>query len=637
MASAVIGALRVNLSIDTAAFRDGLKGASAALTRTGKSMQAIGNRLSTYVTAPIAAAGTAITAALGGMSSEINSLSNSAKLAGAGFEEFQKLAYGAKTVGIESEKLGDIYKDTQDKIGDFLANGGGEMQDFFNNIAPKVGITADAFRNLSGPQALQLYYDSLQKAGVSQQEMTFYMEAIADEASGLIPLLRNGGAEFKRYGDQAAALGSVYSPEPEAQAKKFSESMMQLGAALRGLGVVIANSGLIEWVTQAVQSITEFMSYLGQTNPEIVKWGTVVAGLAAIIGPAVTALGLMVAAIGAIGIPVAAAIAAVAGLTAAVVAFWPEIQRAGSAIGEFVSGAMGQFRAAWDGVVQKISDVSAAVAQFANDIIAAFQALPAKMMEIGGQIIDGLWNGIKAKWESVKSGVAGIGSSISSSVKSVLGIHSPSTVMHEVGVNIMEGLQNGMESMRGSVAGTAVGTAGDVENAMSGLDQLGQNLSSSIGDLFGAFVEGGDAAKDALKNLAKQLANFALNDGLKALSSAFGGGGSSGGGFGAILGSVFRAIIPGAYKGGSIMPGGGVGGLGGIDNQLVAFRKKPDEQVDIYNPRRQSRSGATSIRQGDIIIQGDASERTIKLIDERLRENNRQLAYAQANSWRGGN
>ena len=64
-------------------------------------------------------------------------------------------------------KLADIFKDTSDKVGEFLATGGGPLRTF-EVIAPKVGVTAQAFRDLSGPQALQLYFDSLQKAGVGK-------------------------------------------------------------------------------------------------------------------------------------------------------------------------------------------------------------------------------------------------------------------------------------------------------------------------------------------------------------------------------------------------------------------------------------------------------------------------------------
>ncbi|WP_230174582.1 hypothetical protein [Rhizobium sp. CECT 9324] len=35
----------------------------------------------------------------------------------------------------------------------------------------------------------------------------------------------------------------------------------------------------------------------------------------------------------------------------------------------------------------------------------AFMGLPAKMVEIGGQIIEGLWQGIQARWEGVNTNV----------------------------------------------------------------------------------------------------------------------------------------------------------------------------------------------------------------------------------------
>jgi hypothetical protein len=85
--------------------------------------------------------------------------------------------------------MSDILKDVNDRIGDFMQTGGGPMADFFENIAPKVGVTAEQFARLSGPEALQLYVDSLEKAGLSQQEMTFYLEAMASDTTALIPLL----------------------------------------------------------------------------------------------------------------------------------------------------------------------------------------------------------------------------------------------------------------------------------------------------------------------------------------------------------------------------------------------------------------------------------------------------------------
>lgn len=163
-----------------------------------------------------------------------------AELSGATAEEFQRWAYASKTVGIEQDKLGDIFKDVQDKIGDFLQTGGGPMADFFENIAPRVGVTAEQFRNLSGPQALQLYVSSLQKANLSQSEMTFYMEAIANDATLLLPLLLNNGKAFSELAKEADDLGLVLSNEAAAGALEYERAMITLGAVSSNTGQQIA-------------------------------------------------------------------------------------------------------------------------------------------------------------------------------------------------------------------------------------------------------------------------------------------------------------------------------------------------------------------------------------------------------------
>lgn len=147
---------------------------------------------------------------------EIDKLS---RLVGVSTTDFQRLSAAASSVGVEQDKLSDILKDVNDKVGEFMQTGGGELKDFFENIAPKVGVTAESFRNLSGPQALQLYVSSLQQAGVSQQEMTFYMEALANDATLLAPLLANNGAEMKRLGDEAERMGVIMDEKSIADRK----------------------------------------------------------------------------------------------------------------------------------------------------------------------------------------------------------------------------------------------------------------------------------------------------------------------------------------------------------------------------------------------------------------------------------
>lgn len=140
-------------------------------------------------------------------------IENLSRVAGVGVERFQELSFAARRVGVQQDKLGDILKDTNDKLGDFFQNQAGPLKDFFDNIAPKVGLTADEFRGLSSEQALGKYVKALEDANVSQAEMTFYLEAIASDATLLAPLFLNNAQSLDTMTTSARELGAVISED----------------------------------------------------------------------------------------------------------------------------------------------------------------------------------------------------------------------------------------------------------------------------------------------------------------------------------------------------------------------------------------------------------------------------------------
>lgn len=177
-----------------------------------------------------------------------------AMLAGSTPQEFQRMAAGAKSAGMDMEKYASTMKDVQDKIGDFLQTGGGELKDFFEKIAPAVGVTAEQFKNLSGPQALQLFYNSLEKANLSQKETVFWMESIADDATALVPLLQNNGAAFDALADRAAKYGGVLSDYALAAAKDFKGQTDEMTLALQGAEQILA-VGLMPTLTETAREL----------------------------------------------------------------------------------------------------------------------------------------------------------------------------------------------------------------------------------------------------------------------------------------------------------------------------------------------------------------------------------------------
>lgn len=195
-----------------------------------------------YVAIAVGVAGAAIGALVRNQIEMTAELTKTAYIANTTVENIQKYVVAAKGMGIETDKLGDIFKDTQDKVGDFLTTGGGEMQDFFDNIAPQVKVTADQFRNLSGPDALQLYFDSLQKANLSQSEMIFYMESVADEASALIPYLKDGGKGFDLWATAAENAGATMDEKTIRATQELKTSTELLNLSVQGAKNQIAQA-----------------------------------------------------------------------------------------------------------------------------------------------------------------------------------------------------------------------------------------------------------------------------------------------------------------------------------------------------------------------------------------------------------
>lgn len=249
---AALGSLVVSLAMDIAKFSGDVGKAAQQMARLTAEAGKIGAALGAA-----AAAGTR--AMIGVVKASVDAavaVGQLSQLSGVSAEEFSKLAVGARAAGISQEKLADVYKDTQDKLVDFLQNGAGPLKDFFDNIAPRVGVTAQQFRNLSGPQALGLYVKSLEQANLTQAEMVFYMEALASDSALLLPLLRDGASGFAQYSAQAEKLGAVISGDVVAQSMQMRDAFVMVDLAKQGLANRITRE-LLPAMTGITQRLLE--------------------------------------------------------------------------------------------------------------------------------------------------------------------------------------------------------------------------------------------------------------------------------------------------------------------------------------------------------------------------------------------
>lgn len=397
MAAQAIGSLFVSLGLDTAAFSAGVKQAqgrtAAFAANLNKKLSGLGNvpgvaKLQAglaSMTAGVAAAAGAATAAaavaLSAMSvSAINTaaeLKNLSALANATPEEFQKMAYAAEQVGISQEKFSDILKDVNDRVGDFIATGGGPMADFFEKIAPKVGVTADQFRKLSGPQALQLYVDSLEKANVNQQDFTFFMEAMASDSTALVPILRNGGKAAQEYAARLEALGGVMSNETVARLAAMKTALNEVGVVMSG----IKNSLGAAFAPIIEAAARTFVMMFEAGQPLRILFD----GLVAVVGFLANVL---------------------SALTTIVTAVWKgmwEAVSAGAAWLNNLTGLGATIKAVWDNTIGGIARV---LVWFAN-LIRATGSIGAALSQLG-DLAGLVWQGMIGSAQAIPSGLEAV-------------------------------------------------------------------------------------------------------------------------------------------------------------------------------------------------------------------------------------
>lgn len=231
-----LGTIAVTVGADTESFQKGMEVVGKGIKDSGKALRknvnTWGNWAAGISAAALAATGAIVKSNLG----LIRELKNLAAASNENVKAFQQGAFVVEQYGISTEKYGDILKDVNDRVGDFVTTGGGAMIDFFEQVAPKVGITADAFRGLSGQQSLGLYIDSLEKANLSQEEMTFFMEAIASDSTRLLPLFKNNAAAMKQLTKEADDLGIGLSTLDVASVELANRELSKIGGFMESIG-----------------------------------------------------------------------------------------------------------------------------------------------------------------------------------------------------------------------------------------------------------------------------------------------------------------------------------------------------------------------------------------------------------------
>lgn len=147
-------------------------------------------------------------------------------------------------------------------------------------------------------------------------------------------------------------------------------------------------------------------------------------------------------------------------------------------------------------VIQWGSDLAAKGAQAASDLVRVVvdgvKSLPEKMLEVGTNLVQGLWNGISNMTDWVIGKIQGFGDTVLQGIKNFFGIKSPSRVFRDqVGKMLVEGL--------------AVGIARNASSAINTLDNLCKKMLNTALKANGNYKTAGSNAVKNFEDGFKQM------------------------------------------------------------------------------------------------------------------------------------
>ena len=261
--------LTVGLNADSAQLRRGLGQGSREINRfEGSSQISFRNvaRAATLVGAAVTVAVGAIVSLARAQTVAQRGVGALARTAGLTVTQFESVGFATEQYGIQLDNLGDILQDTRERVGDFIATGGGPFQD----VADVLGVSADAalglaeeLQGLAGPQVLLRVVSEMEAAGASAEEMSFALEGLASNSTRLLPLLRNNGEELRRLQQRFDEINIPFTQTDIDNFAMLSVNFSLLDTATNNLGRQLSSS-LSPVVNRIVSSITDLI--VGVTN-----------------------------------------------------------------------------------------------------------------------------------------------------------------------------------------------------------------------------------------------------------------------------------------------------------------------------------------------------------------------------------
>ena len=154
---------------------------------------------------------------------KIEELAHEAEKAGVGIEAFQQLSYAAKTTGVSAEALGNAFKFMNKAIGEAEADMPGALQKFMD-----IGVQFDKIKGLSPERQFQVIAQAISEIKDPAERTKAELELFGRAGSQLAPLLNEGAVGIANLRQRAIELGQTLDKEQTEKAAAAAKAIKDL-------------------------------------------------------------------------------------------------------------------------------------------------------------------------------------------------------------------------------------------------------------------------------------------------------------------------------------------------------------------------------------------------------------------------
>lgn len=248
--SAVIGALRVNLSADTAEFKRNLNDAERMAEKFGRAIGSTVRAGALAMAAGVAAATVAVVALTKSSMSTIDAQSKLAARVGASVSAIQTLQHAAELAGVGQEALAKTLGVLNARLGEAARTGAGPAYEALQRL----GLSARELSNMDADERIKALSDAMKEAGYSTQQMSDTLKNLGVRNQEINNLFIEGSAAIDEAHSNLVAWGVALSDVDAKKVEMANDAMSRIATVMEGVGnqLAIRLSPLLQAVAEYI-------------------------------------------------------------------------------------------------------------------------------------------------------------------------------------------------------------------------------------------------------------------------------------------------------------------------------------------------------------------------------------------------